>query len=483
MLGVVQIATERRRAPSSTPIALQDLSPLFPLLRDPDVPVVLHGGRAGPGDHGAPHGGADARRGRHPGGGGLPRLRAPGRARACCSSACSRCASGRTRRTPTGRAGRSGPSSSSTPRATSRTCWRCTTGCTPISSERGRAAWVAEELRAARGRRRDTRPVPEEERFRAVKGWQRLDGRRAGGAARAGGLARAGRAAGEHPPELHRQRRRPGDARGAPGRARRGAARRCAGCRRARSTATARRILAAIREGRAARKERWPEAPSGTSASGAAAGARRRCCAPRCRPSPSGRSIAPEVIASSARASRRSSRAPRRDGAGVRRADEPPLLQRLAARAGRRHAPRDRAGRARDPLRSCAPRGRDRARTAATPGHASAGSGVTRTIDGLAGADAVGVAGGRTRARRSSTSGRRPAPSSRRARGRAGSRRCPRSAGRCSLPTQTRSGLPLRDALRLVAGRTGGEVDGVAVHHEPDRRRFAGLPSARLVAT
>ena len=42
-LGVVQIATERGVAVIDA-VALRDLSPLFPLLRDPRLPVVLHGG-------------------------------------------------------------------------------------------------------------------------------------------------------------------------------------------------------------------------------------------------------------------------------------------------------------------------------------------------------------------------------------------------------------------------------------------------------
>lgn len=43
VLGVVQIATESTVAIVDA-IALKDLSPLFPLLRDPKVPVVMHGG-------------------------------------------------------------------------------------------------------------------------------------------------------------------------------------------------------------------------------------------------------------------------------------------------------------------------------------------------------------------------------------------------------------------------------------------------------
>src|SRR5262249_4484630 len=43
MLGVVQIATEATAAIVDA-IALRDLSPLFPVLRDPKIPVVLHGG-------------------------------------------------------------------------------------------------------------------------------------------------------------------------------------------------------------------------------------------------------------------------------------------------------------------------------------------------------------------------------------------------------------------------------------------------------
>jgi ribonuclease D len=42
-LGVVQVATERGVAVIDA-VALRDLSPLFPLLRDPGLPVVLHGG-------------------------------------------------------------------------------------------------------------------------------------------------------------------------------------------------------------------------------------------------------------------------------------------------------------------------------------------------------------------------------------------------------------------------------------------------------
>src|SRR4029450_8172746 len=42
-LGVVQIATERGVAVIDA-VALPDLTPLFPVLRDPAVPVVLHGG-------------------------------------------------------------------------------------------------------------------------------------------------------------------------------------------------------------------------------------------------------------------------------------------------------------------------------------------------------------------------------------------------------------------------------------------------------
>ncbi len=43
ILGVVQVATDRG-AVAIDALALRDLSPLFPLLRDPAVPVVLHGG-------------------------------------------------------------------------------------------------------------------------------------------------------------------------------------------------------------------------------------------------------------------------------------------------------------------------------------------------------------------------------------------------------------------------------------------------------
>jgi len=43
VLGVVQIATDTTTAVVDA-IAIRDLSPLFPVLRDPDVPVVLHGG-------------------------------------------------------------------------------------------------------------------------------------------------------------------------------------------------------------------------------------------------------------------------------------------------------------------------------------------------------------------------------------------------------------------------------------------------------
>jgi ribonuclease D len=42
-LGVIQIATDRRVAVIDT-VAVKDLSPLFPVLQDPEVPVVLHGG-------------------------------------------------------------------------------------------------------------------------------------------------------------------------------------------------------------------------------------------------------------------------------------------------------------------------------------------------------------------------------------------------------------------------------------------------------
>ncbi|TMB18909.1 MAG: ribonuclease D [Deltaproteobacteria bacterium] len=43
ILGVVQVATDTSTAVIDT-LAVKDLSPLFPLLRDPKVPVVLHGG-------------------------------------------------------------------------------------------------------------------------------------------------------------------------------------------------------------------------------------------------------------------------------------------------------------------------------------------------------------------------------------------------------------------------------------------------------
>jgi ribonuclease D len=43
ILGVVQVATDDGSAVIDA-VALRDLSPLFPLLRDPAVPVVLHGG-------------------------------------------------------------------------------------------------------------------------------------------------------------------------------------------------------------------------------------------------------------------------------------------------------------------------------------------------------------------------------------------------------------------------------------------------------
>jgi ribonuclease D len=43
ILGVVQVATDRTAAVIDA-VALRDLSPLFPVLRDPAVPVVLHGG-------------------------------------------------------------------------------------------------------------------------------------------------------------------------------------------------------------------------------------------------------------------------------------------------------------------------------------------------------------------------------------------------------------------------------------------------------
>jgi ribonuclease D len=43
ILGVVQVATDTTSAVVDA-VAVRDLSPLFPLLRDPAVPVVLHGG-------------------------------------------------------------------------------------------------------------------------------------------------------------------------------------------------------------------------------------------------------------------------------------------------------------------------------------------------------------------------------------------------------------------------------------------------------
>jgi ribonuclease D len=43
ILGVVQVATDRG-AVAIDALALRDLSPLFPVLRDPAVPVILHGG-------------------------------------------------------------------------------------------------------------------------------------------------------------------------------------------------------------------------------------------------------------------------------------------------------------------------------------------------------------------------------------------------------------------------------------------------------
>jgi ribonuclease D len=43
ILGLVQIATDAGVS-LIDPVALKDLSPLFPLLRDPNIPVVLHGG-------------------------------------------------------------------------------------------------------------------------------------------------------------------------------------------------------------------------------------------------------------------------------------------------------------------------------------------------------------------------------------------------------------------------------------------------------
>lgn len=43
VLGVVQVGTDRDTAVIDA-VALRDLSPLFPLLRDPAVPVVVHGG-------------------------------------------------------------------------------------------------------------------------------------------------------------------------------------------------------------------------------------------------------------------------------------------------------------------------------------------------------------------------------------------------------------------------------------------------------
>jgi ribonuclease D len=42
-LGVVQVATDRRVAVIDA-VAVKDLSPLFPVLQDPAIPVVLHGG-------------------------------------------------------------------------------------------------------------------------------------------------------------------------------------------------------------------------------------------------------------------------------------------------------------------------------------------------------------------------------------------------------------------------------------------------------
>jgi ribonuclease D len=44
ILGVVQVATDGAEVAVIDAIAVPDLSPLFPLLRDPAVPVVLHGG-------------------------------------------------------------------------------------------------------------------------------------------------------------------------------------------------------------------------------------------------------------------------------------------------------------------------------------------------------------------------------------------------------------------------------------------------------
>ncbi len=44
ILGVVQVATDGAEVAVIDALAMPDLSPLFPLLRDPAVPVVLHGG-------------------------------------------------------------------------------------------------------------------------------------------------------------------------------------------------------------------------------------------------------------------------------------------------------------------------------------------------------------------------------------------------------------------------------------------------------
>ena len=44
LLGVVQIATDNAETAVVDALAVKDMSPLFPLLRDPAVPVVLHGG-------------------------------------------------------------------------------------------------------------------------------------------------------------------------------------------------------------------------------------------------------------------------------------------------------------------------------------------------------------------------------------------------------------------------------------------------------
>src|SRR5579883_2280597 len=173
-LGIVQIATDRKTAILDA-LALRDLSPLFPLLRDPAIPVVLHGG------------GQDLE---------ILALLMGEPVRGVVDTQVIAAFLGYGLQVGLGvllervlrvrvRKDQTYTDWTRRPLRPEQLAYarEDVVHLLPLHDrlraaleQRGRAAWVAEELQALEDPAR-WRPVPDEERYRSVKGWQRLGGR------------------------------------------------------------------------------------------------------------------------------------------------------------------------------------------------------------------------------------------------------------------------------------------------------------------